>query len=51
MKEFLKSKLFYSMPKSIISEKKDLMKGRITEDLVFRIAKFGGNNPDKFFIL
>jgi hypothetical protein len=48
MINYIKSKIFYSMPKSII-EKKDVLENSVTKDLVFRISKFGNENPDKIF--
>ena len=48
MINYTKSKIFYSMPKSII-EKKDVLENSATKDLVFRISKFGNENPDKIF--
>jgi len=48
MKKFIISKLFYTMPSSIL-EKSDVLKNSITKDLTFRISSFGELNPDKIF--
>lgn len=48
MKNFIKSIIFYEMPKSLI-EKKDLLKNKINKDVTYRIVNFGDLNPDKIF--
>jgi hypothetical protein len=48
MKNLIKSKLFYQMPKALL-EKKDILKNISTKNMSFRIAKFGSLNPDKIF--
>ena len=49
MINFIKSKIFYPMPKSIIENKIDILKNSPTKDLIFRISKFGNSNLDKIF--